>query len=84
MDIITLLGLVAGCLTTAAFLPQFVQVWKTRSTGDLSLSMYIVICTGIFLWLIYGIAIGSVPVIAANAVTLVIATGILVMKIRFR
>lgn len=83
MDSITLLGLVAGTLTTAAFLPQLIKVWKSRSTKDISLAMYIVICLGILLWLIFGLCIGSLPVIAANAVTLLIATAILILKIRF-
>ena len=80
----TILGLIAGTCTTAAFLPQLIKIWKTRSTRDISLLMYVVICTGILLWLIYGIMIGSVPVIIANAVTLVIAAMILVLKIRYR
>ncbi len=82
MDSITFLGLIAGTLTTTAFLPQLIKVWKTRSAKDISLLMYIVICTGILLWLIFGFLIGSLPVIAANAVTLLIATAILILKIR--
>jgi len=84
MDSVTLLGLVAGSLTTAAFFPQLVKAWKSHSTKDISLLMYLVICTGILLWLIYGVIIGSLPVIAANAVTLVIASAILILKIRYR
>jgi len=84
MDSINILGLAAGTLTTVAFLPQLIKVWKTRSTQDISLIMYIVICIGILLWLIFGLCIGSMPIIAANAVTLLIATTILVMKIRYR
>jgi MtN3 and saliva related transmembrane protein len=80
----TILGLIAGTCTTAAFLPQLVKIWKSRSTRDISLLMYVVISTGILLWLIYGIIIDSVPVIAANAVTLVIAAMILILKIRYR
>jgi len=83
MDSITLLGLVAGTLTTAAFLPQLTKAWKSRSTKDISLLMYVVICTGILLWLIFGLCIGSLPVIAANAVTLLIAIAILILKIRY-
>ena len=83
MDSITILGLVAGTLTTASFLPQLVKVWKSRSTKDISLLMYSVICTGILLWVIYGFLIGSLPVIVANAVTLLIATAILILKIRY-
>jgi len=84
MDAVTLLGLVAGTLTTAAFVPQLIKVWRSRSTRDISLAMYGIITTGILLWLIYGILIDSVPVIAANAVTLVVALMILALKIRHR
>jgi MtN3 and saliva related transmembrane protein len=84
MDSITFLGLVAGTLTTTAFLPQLVKAWNSRSTKDISLPMYIVFCTGILLWLIFGIFTGSLPVIAANAATLLIAIAILILKIRFR
>lgn len=82
MDLVTVLGLVAGSLTTGAFLPQLIKVLKSRSTTDISLLMYIVICIGILLWLIFGICTSSIPVIAANAVTLVIAGTILILKIR--
>jgi MtN3 and saliva related transmembrane protein len=83
MTYTTLLGLIAGTCTTFAFLPQLLKIWKTKSTGDISLWMYVVICTGILLWLIYGIMIGSLPVVLANSVTLVIAAMILIMKIKY-
>lgn len=84
LDGITVLGLLAGTLTTAAFFPQLLQAWRTRSVKDVSLAMYVVICSGIFLWLIYGLLIGSLPVILANVVTLFIAGAILYLKIRYR
>ncbi|MCX6834278.1 MAG: SemiSWEET transporter [candidate division Zixibacteria bacterium] len=84
MTLTTLLGLIAGACTTFAFLPQLLKIWKSKSTHDISLWMYVVICTGILLWLIYGILIVSVPVILANAVTLVIAAMILILKIKYR
>lgn len=84
MDNTTILGLVAGTCTTAAFFPQLVKIWRSKSTRDISLLMYVVICTGILLWLIYGIMIGSVPVILANTVTLVIAAMILILKLKYR
>ncbi len=83
MDSITLLGLVAGMLTTAAFLPQLIKAWKSRSTKDISLLMYVVICTGILMWLIYGLCIGSLPIIVANTATLLIVIAILILKIRY-
>jgi MtN3 and saliva related transmembrane protein len=84
IDGVTLLGLAAGTLTTISFFPQLLHTWKSKSAKDISLGMYIAFCSGILLWLIYGLLIDSVPVIAANAVTLVIALSILVLKIRFR
>lgn len=84
MDGMTVIGLIAGTLTTISFVPQLTKVWRSRSTKDISLAMYVIISTGIALWLVYGIVIGSLPVILANAVTLVIAVMILVLKIRYR
>ncbi|MEW6049698.1 MAG: SemiSWEET transporter [Candidatus Zixiibacteriota bacterium] len=84
MDGTTFLGLVAGTLTTVAFFPQFLKAWRSKSTKDISLIMYVVISTGILLWLVYGVLIHSLPVIVANAVTIVIALAILVLKIRYK
>ena len=82
MNYVTILGFVAGTLTTAAFIPQVIKIWKTRSTKDISLGMFIILCTGLFLWVVYGILIKSLPVVAANAVSLVLALSILVLKIK--
>lgn len=77
-----LIGLAAGVLTTVAFVPQVLKVWRTRSARDLSLAMYLVFTTGVALWLLYGILIDSRPLVVANAVTFVLALFILVMKLR--
>jgi MtN3 and saliva related transmembrane protein len=84
MDSVTLLGLLAGAGTTFGFLPQLVKILQTKSTHDISLLMYVVITTGILLWLIYGLIIGSVPVIVANSVTLVISSTILILKLKYK
>jgi MtN3 and saliva related transmembrane protein len=76
------IGMAAGALTTIAFLPQARRVLITRSTKDISLGMYIMFTTGVILWLIYGLLIGSVALIAANAVTGILAVTILVLKLR--
>jgi len=84
MDYLLILGLAAATCTTVAFVPQLIKVWKSRSTHDISLAMYVVVCVGVALWLIYGLLLQDVPLIVANAITLVIACGILAMKIRYR
>lgn len=82
MSLVTALGLAAAFCTTAAFVPQAVRTWRTRSTGDLSLQMYVVLVAGTALWLAYGLAIGDVPLIAANGITLLLAASILYVKLR--
>ncbi|MEY3747142.1 MAG: hypothetical protein RL194_601 [Pseudomonadota bacterium] len=79
----SMIGFVAATLTTIAFVPQVIMVWRTRSAKDVSLGMYAMFTTGVAAWLIYGILIGSLPVILANAITLLLATAVIVMKLRF-
>ena len=77
------LGLAAGALTTFSFVPQAVKVWRTRDTRAISLWMFVIFCAGVLLWAIYGVLIGSIPVIVANVVTLVLALTILAFKLRY-
>jgi MtN3 and saliva related transmembrane protein len=83
MDLVEWVGGLAGTLTTIAFIPQVMKTWRSGSAEDISLFMFLLFSTGVALWLIYGIAIGSVPVIAANAITLTLASSILGLKIRY-
>lgn len=84
MNDINLLGMLAGTLTTVAFVPQVVKIWQSKSASDISLAMFFIFNLGLVLWLLYGIAIHSMPVIVANAVTLVLTGIILMLKIRYK
>ena len=84
MDFITILGLVAGSLTTIAFIPQLMKTWRSRSAKDVSFIMLVVFSTGVFLWLIYGIYLQALPIILANALTLIFNLIIVGLKIRYR
>ena len=83
MDGAMMLGLTAGTLTTAAFVPQLAKAWRSESTSDLSWGMLITFSTGVLLWLIYGVWIDSIPVILANAITLLLQAGIVHLKIKY-
>jgi MtN3 and saliva related transmembrane protein len=83
-DYITLLGITAGVLTTIAYLPQLIKTWQSKSAGDISWSMLIILCIGIILWLVYGVLVHDLPILLANVVTLVLALVILALKIRYR
>ena len=84
MDSITFIGLAAATLTTMAFVPQVVRAWRTRSTRDISLPMFLILALGITLWLIYGALIRDLPLIAANSVTLILVLAILFLKLRYK
>ncbi|MGZ9159078.1 MAG: SemiSWEET transporter [Nitrospira sp.] len=84
MDQVTLIGLLAGTLTTIAFIPQLQQTWRTRSANDVSLGMLLTFIIGVFLWLIYGLMLGALPIILANLITLVLTLAILILKVRYR
>jgi len=83
MTPMTYVGLAAGVLTTISFLPQSIQAWKTKSTKDISLAMFLSFCLGVTLWVIYGFYTQNIPVFAANFATLVLAVSILVCKLKY-
>lgn len=75
------LGFLAAALTTFSFIPQVVYCWKTRDTRSISLGMYACFCMGVLFWFVYGLLVKQWPVVAANAVTLMLASSILYLKI---
>jgi MtN3 and saliva related transmembrane protein len=83
MDTATILGYMAGTLTTIAFIPQVIRTWKTKSTKDISLGMFVTFCLGVFLWLVYGIILNSLPVIIANSTVLLLSIVILILKLKY-
>ncbi len=78
-----LIGYVAASLTTLSFLPQALHTFRTRDVSGISLGMYATFTAGVALWLVYGLLVAAWPVVAANAVTLLLALAILVMKLRY-
>jgi len=78
------IGFFAAFCTTFAFFPQAIKVWKTKSTRDISLYMFIIFTIGVFSWLIYGITISDLPIILANSVTLILSLIILIYKIKYK
>jgi MtN3 and saliva related transmembrane protein len=78
-----LIGYCAAALTTLSFLPQAWLTFRTRDVRGISLGMYSAFTLGVALWLLYGLLTGAWPVVAANAVTLALATLILCMKLRY-
>ena len=82
--IIKYIGFFAAFCTTFAFLPQALKVYQTKSTKDISLYMFLIFTIGVLSWLLYGLIINDLPIILANAVTLVLSFFILIYKLRFK
>lgn len=82
-SITTAIGYLGACLTTISFLPQVIQTIRTKKTDEISLSMYMLYCSGVLCWLIYGISIANVPLIVANGISLCLATIMLCLKIKY-
>jgi MtN3 and saliva related transmembrane protein len=78
-----LVGYMAATLTTGAFVPQAIKTIRTRETHAISFWMYVAFTVGVALWFVYGVALGSWPIIAANAVSFLLAATILGLKIHY-
>ena len=81
---ITILGFLAGTLTTLSFIPQVHKAWTSKSCGDLSLGMLLAFGAGVLLWLVYGLLLHAAPIIVANLVTLSLILVLLFLKARYR
>lgn len=78
-----IIGFAAACLTTASFVPQVWHTFRTKDVSGISLGMYACFTLGVFLWLVYGLVVGAWPIVVANAITLALASTILLMKLRY-
>jgi MtN3 and saliva related transmembrane protein len=81
MNWITIIGFLAATGTTISLLPQAIKIIKTKHAKDISLGMYLILTTGIFLWLVYGILIKDLPLIVANGISLLFSVTILILKL---
>lgn len=79
-----ILGYLAATLTTASFVPQVWHSLRSRNFAGLSLRMYTLFCTGVAMWLAYGLMLGQWPIVVANALTLALSGAILLLALRAR
>jgi MtN3 and saliva related transmembrane protein len=83
MSVPEFVGYAAAFLTTCSFVPQAWLTFRSRDVSGISLGMYGVFTLGVALWLLYGLMLAAWPIVIANAITLALAGGILLMKIRY-
>ncbi|MDA8059261.1 MAG: SemiSWEET family sugar transporter [Leptospirillum sp.] len=78
------IGIIAGILTTGAFLPQVAQILKTRNTRSISLAMYLLSSMGVAIWIFYGLKIRAPPIIIFNIINLVLMLLIIGAKLYWK
>lgn len=78
------IGFIAAILTTSAFLPQVYKIWHLKSAKDVSMTMYLVMLSGVCLWGVYGLIIKSPPIIVANIVTALLLILVIYFKIKYK
>ncbi len=81
--LIEIVGYVAACLTTISYLPQALKIIKLKKADEISLTMYLLSVSGTFLWLVYGLFMGNLPLILANAISCSFGIIIIFYKIKF-
>ncbi|WP_026568403.1 SemiSWEET transporter [Bacillus sp. UNC41MFS5] len=82
-ELVPIFGYAAAILTTLSFLPQAIKTIKEKNTEGISLVMYSLFTSGVFLWLVYGLFVKDIPIIVANSITLILAVTILALKIKY-
>jgi MtN3 and saliva related transmembrane protein len=83
MDVVEIFGSIGAACTTLSFVPQVLQIWKTKSAKDVSLPMYLMFILGVICWLVYGLMLNAWPIIIANVVTSMLALAVVIMKLRW-
>jgi MtN3 and saliva related transmembrane protein len=81
---ITLLGVIAGLLTSSSFVPQAYKVIKTKRTQDISLPMYSLCALGVFFWILYGLLMNDIAIVFTNIVTFIPSLIILILTFKYR
>ncbi|HPA63814.1 MAG TPA: SemiSWEET transporter [Spirochaetota bacterium] len=84
METSAIIGYAAAVLSTVSFVPQVIKTLKTKDTSGISILMYSAFTAGVALWLIFGIMTANMPVTIANVIVLILASMVLVMKIRYK
>jgi MtN3 and saliva related transmembrane protein len=83
MDLVALTGYVAGAFTTVAFLPQVVRALRTKSTGDLSFPMLLMMFSGVSIWSLYGGLVDALPIIVPNAIMAALIAVLMVLRVKY-
>jgi MtN3 and saliva related transmembrane protein len=83
MNITQIVGIVAGILTAISMLPQLIKIVKEKKAEDISITMLLVLLTGLALWIVYGVMREDLPIIATNSFSVLVNITIVVLRIKY-
>lgn len=79
------IGYFGSFLTAITFIPQVYKSWQSKSVGDLSIAMVMIVVLSTIVWLVYGFSIEKGgPVIVANFIVLALTLVLLYFKLTFK
>lgn len=84
MKLVTLIGFIAGIISSAGFIPQVIKGFVTRKVDDVAIWQPILLTIGMGMWTVYGIMLKEMPIIAANAVAITCNVIIIIMKFAYK
>lgn len=84
MNWIEMIGLLGAFLSSITFIPQVYKAWQTKSVGDLSLAMMLIVFTSTIVWLVYGVQLNLLPVIICNAIICGLSLALIYFKFAFK
>ncbi len=84
MEVTELMGHLGALLSSITFIPQVVKTWKTKSAGDLSLNMLLIVVTSTIVWLIYAFSLNLLPVIIANSIIFILSSWLIYFKLTYK
>jgi MtN3 and saliva related transmembrane protein len=79
-----IVGLCAGTLCMISFIPQVIKIYRDKHARDLSMPTFCMFTLGVFLWLIYGIIIKSIPIMITNSLMTLLSLAIVILKCRYK
>lgn len=84
MSWIEAVGHFGAFLSSVTFIPQVYKAWQSRSVGDLSMTMMLIVLTSTVVWLVYGVALLLWPVIIANGIIFALSLLLIYFKLTFK
>ncbi len=84
MTSIEIVGLAGAFLSSITFIPQVYKAWQSKSVGDLSIAMMLIVFASTIVWLIYGVKLDLLPVIICNAIIALLSLMLIYFKFTFK